>query len=95
MLCTGDPDKRVRDHMSDPRVQRRVKLYDTASFSVRIHNGGILTSLFVSFRSCGASDFLSVGIMMMFTFPFGVLMLFFFVRSCGGYLQCQFCQATL
>jgi len=30
---SGDSEKRVRDHMSSPEVQRRVKLYDTASFT--------------------------------------------------------------
>ena len=33
-LSIGDSEKRVRDHMSSPEVQRRVKLYDTASFTV-------------------------------------------------------------
>ena len=31
---SGDPDKRIRDHMDDKEVQKRVKLVDTASFTV-------------------------------------------------------------
>jgi len=33
---SGDPEKRVRDHMSHPEVQKRVKLYDTASFTLGV-----------------------------------------------------------
>jgi len=33
---SGDPEKRVRDHMSHPDVQKRVKLYDTASFTLGV-----------------------------------------------------------
>jgi len=32
---SGDPDRRIRDHMDDREVQKRVKLVDTASFTVR------------------------------------------------------------
>ena len=31
---TGDPDRRIRDQMDDREVQKRVKLVDTASFTV-------------------------------------------------------------
>jgi len=33
---SGDPEKRVRDHMSSPEVQKRIKLYDTASFTLGV-----------------------------------------------------------
>ena len=32
---TGDSDMRIRDHMDNKEVQKRVKLVDTASFTVR------------------------------------------------------------
>ncbi|XP_023332785.1 uncharacterized membrane protein C776.05 [Eurytemora carolleeae] len=41
---SGDPEKRVRDHMSDPGVQKRIKLYDTASFTL-----GVSTVLFAEY----------------------------------------------
>jgi hypothetical protein len=41
----GAPYKRVRDNMSEPRVERRVKLYDTASFTV---SSGCVTFFTVS-----------------------------------------------
>ena len=31
---SGDPDKRIRDHMDDKEVQKRIRLVDTASFTL-------------------------------------------------------------
>ena len=45
---TGDPDRRIRDQMDDREVQKRVKLVDTASFSL-----GILTVMFAEFLLVG------------------------------------------
>ena len=33
---SGDPDKRIRDHMDDKEVQKRIRLVDTASFTLGI-----------------------------------------------------------
>ena len=33
---TGDPDRRIRDQMDDREVRKRVKLVDTASFTLGI-----------------------------------------------------------
>jgi len=33
---TGDGEMRIRDHMDDKEVQKRVKMVDTASFTVNI-----------------------------------------------------------
>merc|ERR1712233_296319 len=32
----GDPDKRIRDHMDDKEVQKRIRLVDTASFTLGV-----------------------------------------------------------
>ena len=31
---SGDPEKRIRDHMDDKEVQKRIRLVDTASFTL-------------------------------------------------------------
>ena len=37
---SGDPDKRIRDHMDDKEVQKRIRLVDTASFTLgKMHHG--------------------------------------------------------
>ena len=37
---SGDPDKRIRDHMDDKEVQKRIRLVDTASFTLgKMHQG--------------------------------------------------------
>lgn len=33
---SGDPDKRIRDHMDDKEVQKRIRLVDTASFTLGV-----------------------------------------------------------
>lgn len=33
---SGDPEKRIRDHMGDKGVQRRIKIVDTASFALGV-----------------------------------------------------------
>ena len=54
---TGDPDRRIRDQMDDREVQKRVKLVDTASFTV-IRSCLILLLLksIVSARNCHGHD---------------------------------------
>ena len=31
---SGDPEKRIRDHMDNKEVQKRIRLVDTASFTL-------------------------------------------------------------
>jgi len=45
---SGDPEKRIRDHMDDREVQKRVKLVDTASFTL-----GIVMIMFAEFLLVG------------------------------------------
>lgn len=45
---SGDPDRRIRDHMDDKEVQKRVKLVDTASFTL-----GIVMIMFAEFLLIG------------------------------------------
>jgi hypothetical protein len=45
---SGDPDRRIRDHMDDREVQKRVKLVDTASFTL-----GIVMIMFAEFLLIG------------------------------------------
>merc|ERR1712088_496294 len=33
---SGDPDTRIRDHMDDKEVQKRIRLVDTASFTLGV-----------------------------------------------------------
>lgn len=41
---SGDPEKRIRDHMGDKEVQKRVKIVDTASFSL-----GVFMAMFAEY----------------------------------------------
>ena len=38
---SGDPDKRIRDHMDDKEVQKRIRLVDTASFTLGKQHPGL------------------------------------------------------
>ena len=41
---SGDPERRIRDHLDDREVAKRVKLVDTASFAL-----GVVMLLFAEF----------------------------------------------
>jgi len=45
---SGDPERRIRDHMDDREVQKRVKLVDTASFTI-----GVVMIMFAEFLLIG------------------------------------------
>merc|ERR1711862_239282 len=62
---TGDPDRRIRDQMDDREVQKRVKLVDTASFTLGIVMVMIAEFLLVGYPSGFPWFYLVLNIMLM------------------------------
>lgn len=62
---TGDPERRVRDQMDDKEVQKRIKLVDTASFTLGIVMVMIAEFLLVGYPSGFPWFYLIVNFMLM------------------------------